>query len=177
MADAGLDDVLVTYNVVGAGKLERLRALLRRIDVTVSVDDAPSVALFGDGGRRARRTAGPCRLRHRARPHGRRDPGASSRARSRDREVRRAPVSRLHHVSGTSRDGVVLEAPRSTIERLNEEHAVVALADGELLELGQRVSVVPNHACVVANLFDELVVVGRGRESTIWRVDARGRSR
>ncbi len=54
---------------------------------------------------------------------------------------------------------------------------MVALADGELLELGQQVSVVPNHACVVANLFDELVVVGRGRESTIWRVDARGRSR
>jgi D-serine deaminase-like pyridoxal phosphate-dependent protein len=44
MADAGLDDVLVTYNVVGAGKLERLRALLPRIDVTVSVDDAASVA-------------------------------------------------------------------------------------------------------------------------------------
>jgi D-serine deaminase-like pyridoxal phosphate-dependent protein len=43
--------------------------------------------------------------------------------------------------------------------------------------LGQQVSIVPNHACVVANLFDELVVVGEGRAPTPWRIDARGRSR
>jgi D-serine deaminase-like pyridoxal phosphate-dependent protein len=56
---------------------------------------------------------------------------------------------------------------------LNEEHALVPLADGQRLELGQQVSVVPNHACVVANLFDELVVVGEGREPSTSRVDAR----
>jgi D-serine deaminase-like pyridoxal phosphate-dependent protein len=54
MADAGLDDAVVTFNVVGPAKLERLRALLRRIQVTVSVDDARLLPNFGgavDGSR------------------------------------------------------------------------------------------------------------------------------
>jgi D-serine deaminase-like pyridoxal phosphate-dependent protein len=68
--------------------------------------------------------------------------------------------------------GEVLEAPASRIVRLNEEHAYVELGDGDELELGQRVRVVPNHACVVANLFDELHLEPEG----VWRVDARGRS-
>ena len=68
--------------------------------------------------------------------------------------------------------GEILEAPRSRIFDLNEEHAYVEVAEGEELELGQRVRIVPNHACVVSNLFDELQV-----GSDVWRVDARGRSR
>ncbi len=73
--------------------------------------------------------------------------------------------------------GTVLEAPRSTIERLSEEHAVLALDRADSLELGQRVRIVPNHACVVVNLADELVAAGSGREPRSLRVDARGRSR
>jgi D-serine deaminase-like pyridoxal phosphate-dependent protein len=72
--------------------------------------------------------------------------------------------------------GLVLEAPRSQVVKLNEEHAYVALADGEDLALGQRVRVVPNHACVVVNLFDELLVTSDGRLEGSWRVAARGRS-
>ena len=68
--------------------------------------------------------------------------------------------------------GTILDAPGAAIEKLNEEHAYVRL-NGESLELGEQVSVVPNHACVVANLFDELALVGGGT----LRVDARGRSR
>jgi len=40
MADAGCDDILVPYNIVGPAKLRRLRALLERTAVPVSVDDA-----------------------------------------------------------------------------------------------------------------------------------------
>jgi D-serine deaminase-like pyridoxal phosphate-dependent protein len=72
--------------------------------------------------------------------------------------------------------GLVLEAPRSQVVKLNEEHAYVALAEGEDLALGQRVRVVPNHACVVVNLFDELLVTRGGRVADSWRVVARGRS-
>jgi D-serine deaminase-like pyridoxal phosphate-dependent protein len=72
--------------------------------------------------------------------------------------------------------GLLLEAPNARIERLSEEHAVVTLAEGEELDLGQRVRVVPNHACVVANLFDELVVTRGDDVIERWRVDARGRS-
>jgi D-serine deaminase-like pyridoxal phosphate-dependent protein len=70
--------------------------------------------------------------------------------------------------------GVVLEAPSSTIERLNEEHGYLALADGDELELGQQVRVVPNHVCVAVNLFEELVGVRNGAVELRWPV-ARGR--
>ena len=44
------------------------------------------------------------------------------------------------------------------------------------LKVGQRVRVIPNHACVVANLYDELVVFGDGQEPERRPVDARGKS-
>ena len=70
--------------------------------------------------------------------------------------------------------GLVLEAPGSRIEQLNEEHAYVALGASDELELGQQVRIVPNHVCVAVNLFDELVGV-RGDEVQLrWPV-ARGR--
>lgn len=43
LADGGIDDVLVTNEVVGARKLERLAALARRAKVGVCVDDAQNV--------------------------------------------------------------------------------------------------------------------------------------
>jgi D-serine deaminase-like pyridoxal phosphate-dependent protein len=38
MADAGLDDILIAYPIVGNGKLKRLRALLERAAVKISLD-------------------------------------------------------------------------------------------------------------------------------------------
>lgn len=72
--------------------------------------------------------------------------------------------------------GLIVEAPESTITRLDEEHAYVEVAVSETLELGQTVRVVPNHVCVVANLFDELLVTRAGEIVERWPVDARGRS-
>ncbi|HEX4931374.1 MAG TPA: alanine racemase [Gaiellaceae bacterium] len=71
--------------------------------------------------------------------------------------------------------GLVLEAPHSTLVKLNEEHGYLELADGDELELGQQVRIVPNHACVVANLFAELALVRDGALIGSWPVDARGR--
>jgi D-serine deaminase-like pyridoxal phosphate-dependent protein len=70
--------------------------------------------------------------------------------------------------------GLVVEAPNSTLEWLNEEHGYVALAGGDELALGQQVRIVPNHACVAVNLFDELLGVRNGTVELRWRV-ARGR--
>src|SRR5271154_2316917 len=38
MADAGITDILISYNIVGRAKLERLRSLARRADVQVVAD-------------------------------------------------------------------------------------------------------------------------------------------
>jgi D-serine deaminase-like pyridoxal phosphate-dependent protein len=72
--------------------------------------------------------------------------------------------------------GLILEAPASTIVTLNEEHAYVDLAPGDSLELGQQVRVVPNHTCVVSNLFDEFLVESGAEIVGRWPIGARGRS-
>jgi D-serine deaminase-like pyridoxal phosphate-dependent protein len=72
--------------------------------------------------------------------------------------------------------GLILEAPHSPVVKLNEEHAYVDVDPRDELELGQQVQVVPNHACVVSNLFDAFVVVSDGEVVDRWAVAARGRS-
>lgn len=67
--------------------------------------------------------------------------------------------------------------PTLLIERLNEEHATVRATEPTRLKIGDRVRVLPNHACVVTNLQDELVTVENGRATGAIRVDARGRIR
>lgn len=71
--------------------------------------------------------------------------------------------------------GLILDAPSSPLVKLDEEHGYVELAGGDGLELGQQVRIVPNHACVVPNLFAELAVVRNGNVTGRWPVDARGR--
>ena len=49
------------------------------------------------------------------------------------------------------------------------------MAEGESFRIGERVSILPNHACVVANLHDRLVGVSQGKVESVLRVAARGR--
>jgi D-serine deaminase-like pyridoxal phosphate-dependent protein len=268
MVDAGLNDVLLAYNVLGRAKLERLAVLLERATVTVTVDDEAllpglqraaagrelRVLVDCDTGLGRTGVPSPERAAELAAAVERTDglrfdgyftypapPGAKeflARAAElaeprvvsvggtpgmwqaeelrptateyragtyafHDRATVAAGAATLDDVALTVRAtvvsrpapgraildagskalssdrgpddgyGAILEAPSAVIEQLNEEHAYVRLG-GEELELGQQVSIVPNHACVVANLFDELLLADGG--GTL-RVDARGRSR
>jgi D-serine deaminase-like pyridoxal phosphate-dependent protein len=278
MADAGCDDILVSFNIVGAAKLERLRRLLGRVRLAVSVDDAALLPGLADAAVHAGRELGvlvDCDtglgrtgvsdpeaaadvaaavqrqdglrfdgfLTYPA-PSGALDFLTAAVAAAKERGLDPAVVSAggtpsmwesgslrpvvteyrvgtyafhdratiaagaasvedaaltVHAtvVSRPGRDravldagskaltsdpspdagfGLLLEAPSSAVVRLSEEHAWVELAGGNELELGQRVRIVPNHACVVVNLFDELQVTRNGRLETTWRVAARGRS-
>ncbi len=276
MADAGCTDILVSFNIVGPAKLERLRGLLERVAVTVSVDDAALLPGLAQAARwRELRVVVDCDtglgrtgvqgpeaavdlavavagheglrfdgfLTYPAPPNaepflaaavdGARDRGLDPRVVSaggtpsmwesdtlrptvteyrvgtyafHDRATVAAGAAMLDEVALTvhatvvSRPtptraildsgskaltsdrgpddafGLLLEAPHSPIVKLNEEHAYVELGVGDDLDIGQRVRVVPNHACVVVNLFDELVVTREGRVEDAWRVAARGRS-
>src|SRR2546428_4948456 len=53
MAEGGLDDILLTYNVLGEAKLERLVALADKISLTVTVDHADIAAELSQAIRRA----------------------------------------------------------------------------------------------------------------------------
>lgn len=64
---------------------------------------------------------------------------------------------------------------RARVARLSEEHGVLAVDAGERFRVGERVRVLPNHACVVSNLHDRVLAVRAGRVEAEWRVAARGR--
>ena len=71
--------------------------------------------------------------------------------------------------------GVIMEYPKARIVRLNEEHGIVDLSDSpEKPRIGERVTIVPNHACVVSNLFDSVYGVSDGRVVREIPVAARG---
>jgi D-serine deaminase-like pyridoxal phosphate-dependent protein len=58
MADAGIADVLVQYNVVGGRKLEQLASLIRRTTVRVTADDRALLAGLGGAATDAGRELG-----------------------------------------------------------------------------------------------------------------------
>jgi D-serine deaminase-like pyridoxal phosphate-dependent protein len=63
----------------------------------------------------------------------------------------------------------------SRLDRLSEEHGVVKVEPADRFRIGQRVSILPNHACVVSNLHDRVYGVRSSRVETELRVAARGR--
>jgi D-serine deaminase-like pyridoxal phosphate-dependent protein len=72
--------------------------------------------------------------------------------------------------------GALLEYPEAKIVALSEEHGTVDFsACARRPEVGERVTVLPNHCCVVSNLFDSIVGVRRGAVEAVWPVAARGR--
>ncbi len=64
---------------------------------------------------------------------------------------------------------------QSRVQRLSEEHGVVDVVPGEFFRVGERVRLLPNHACVVSNLHDRVLAVRGGRVEAEWAVAARGR--
>ena len=62
----------------------------------------------------------------------------------------------------------------SRVARVSEEHGVIAVAQGESFRVGQRVRILPNHACAVSNLHDRLVAIRGGAVEGEIRVAARG---
>ena len=68
--------------------------------------------------------------------------------------------------------------PDAILERVFDYHAVIRTpGDSRRPALGEVVAVIPNHCCVVVDLFDEFVATRAGEIVGHWPVDARGRSR
>jgi D-serine deaminase-like pyridoxal phosphate-dependent protein len=72
--------------------------------------------------------------------------------------------------------GLVMGTPH-TIRSLSEEHGVVEMAEpSETPRVGDRVRIIPNHACVVSNLYDEVHLISGDAVTETLPVAARGRS-
>ena len=71
--------------------------------------------------------------------------------------------------------GMLKEDNAAVLVKLNEEHGFLDLSESELkLRVGDKVEVIPNHACTVSNLFDEMLAVKSGEVVETWAVAARG---
>jgi D-serine deaminase-like pyridoxal phosphate-dependent protein len=74
--------------------------------------------------------------------------------------------------------GLIVEYPQARIYALSEEHGHVDLsACSSRPELGEVVTIIPNHACGTTNMHDEVVAHRAGRIVAVWPVAARGRIR
>jgi D-serine deaminase-like pyridoxal phosphate-dependent protein len=76
---------------------------------------------------------------------------------------------------GLSDHGHVLGRPEIRITGLSEEHGVLAVDPKQPLKIGERIRIVPNHVCVVSNLFDRIWIEAEDGRLDEVAVDARGR--
>lgn len=70
---------------------------------------------------------------------------------------------------------MIAEYPDAVIRSLSEHHGV-AWTQSVRPHVGEVVRVVPNHCCIVVNLFDTLTIVRNGKVIDEWKVAARGRN-
>jgi D-serine deaminase-like pyridoxal phosphate-dependent protein len=77
------------------------------------------------------------------------------------------------HGSTLVRDLGAIEGMSLTVTRLSEEHGIIP-DPGRRLSVGQRVRIIPNHACPVANLFDRAYLVDGASILEEIIIDARG---
>ncbi|WP_377274337.1 D-TA family PLP-dependent enzyme [Rhizobium sp. R86522] len=77
---------------------------------------------------------------------------------------------------GFSDYGMIVEYPDAVITGLSEEHGTVDLSkvEGRRPEIGEKVRIIPNHTCVVSNLFDIMTFHRDGIVTRVEEVAARG---
>ena len=74
--------------------------------------------------------------------------------------------------------GLIVEYPEARVYALSEEHGHVDFSGcARRPEVGEVVTIVPNHACGCTNLHDEVAVHRSGRMVGFWPVAARGKLR
>ncbi|WP_027133981.1 D-TA family PLP-dependent enzyme [Geminicoccus roseus] len=86
----------------------------------------------------------------------------------------KALTADLHGLNGYGR---IMEYPDAVIANLSEEHGHVDLSGvaGPRPRIGDKVRILPNHACPVSNLYDQVALCRNGQVERIVDVDARGR--
>jgi D-serine deaminase-like pyridoxal phosphate-dependent protein len=71
--------------------------------------------------------------------------------------------------------GLILEYPDALVVALSEEHGQVDFSRcSRKPQIGEHVTVIPNHCCTVNNLFNEIVGFRDNRVEVVWPVAARG---
>ncbi|PDT18640.1 alanine racemase [Rhizobium sp. J15] len=79
-------------------------------------------------------------------------------------------------LQGFSDYGLIVGYPQARITSLSEEHGVIDLSNctGPRPQIGEKLFIIPNHTCVVSNLFDTMVFHRGGVVTRVEEVAARG---
>lgn len=78
-------------------------------------------------------------------------------------------------LNGLNGYGYVLGHPGAAIEKLSEEHGVLKVNPAAGIKPGDRLQIIPNHVCVVSNMFDSIWLVDDQNNAVPLPIDARGR--
>src|SRR3954447_8865739 len=74
--------------------------------------------------------------------------------------------------------GRIVEYPDAQITGFSEEHGIVDLSgSAKKPKVGEVVSIIPNHCCVVTNMMDEIYAARKGKVEAVYPVGARGKVR
>jgi D-serine deaminase-like pyridoxal phosphate-dependent protein len=72
--------------------------------------------------------------------------------------------------------GLIEAYPEAVIVGLSEEHGTIDLSNcASKPRIGDKLRIIPNHACVVSNLFDRVTLISKDAVVETVTVDARGR--
>jgi D-serine deaminase-like pyridoxal phosphate-dependent protein len=71
--------------------------------------------------------------------------------------------------------GHVIGHPEISIASFSEEHGILVVDPQNPLKIGERIRIVPNHVCVVSNMFDEIWIERNDGGLEPLRIDARGK--
>ena len=73
--------------------------------------------------------------------------------------------------------GYIVEAPDVPIVKLNEEHGFLDVSKSDKrLQVGQILTVIPNHICACVNMHDTVATLRHAEVVGSWRVAARGKT-
>lgn len=81
------------------------------------------------------------------------------------------PAGRIGRSNGYG----LIPAKNTLVTRLSEEHGIIE--SDTKFEIGEKIKIIPNHACVVVNMFDEMYGVRNGEVERRFRIAGRGQMR
>lgn len=59
---------------------------------------------------------------------------------------------------------------------MNEEHGVIDThGSAQIVEIGDKIEIIPNHVCPTVNLYDEMYMLRDGQILDVWQIKARGK--
>ena len=71
--------------------------------------------------------------------------------------------------------GSIVNYPKLRITQLTEEHGTIVSEQNTNLVIGQKIQIMPNHACVVTNMLDEVNLITEAKELKKVKVIGRGK--